>query len=588
MEIFVNGRRAALKRGSSFEYIEENRLFTDADSYTLSITFPLAGCPENIAIFGRLNRSDVLKSTVTFDCELRWRAFCRIGTLTIVEIDECELKGQFLEGRSAQNFNSSFDDIYINELDLGQWPSDVPDTPEDALSNLDAGAECVAFPWVNEQTGSVQNNMVWSSGAYAWAGTERTTPALSWQPYLIVIAERVCEEINYSHDFTPWEESMKRFLLVCNTLPSAWGMKGFAKALPHWSVTEFFEELEKILDGEFDIDHRMEKVTFRFTETVLQNKAPVRLESVIDKCQVTVSTDSPTAYRGHENRRYAEAAHSMAPYYSCDWYIKANGGSATHFTTVAAMLAATAAYATPGSSRETRYHNRLLFAEDAGRYYALRVIGQVQGSWSESRGEYVMNNVYCLQLVNPFGAYIAGEDDEEGTELHIVPVCIDYTDADNGFCMFLDPGTLSEDDAVSGSSIRQTGLTQGSPCAAIEAGEKEGGSEYYDKIYVAYWEGQLPDNGSCPFPCIDNHFIDKDWTDLNFGHTLKLLGGSQLCMYDIDPYKKFTFEFLADEIPDVRALFYIEGKRYLAEKITVTFTEEGMSKKMKGDFFMVV
>ena len=47
MEIIINGQIAALKKGSSFDFIAENNLFTGSDSYTLAITFPLKDCPQN-------------------------------------------------------------------------------------------------------------------------------------------------------------------------------------------------------------------------------------------------------------------------------------------------------------------------------------------------------------------------------------------------------------------------------------------------------------------------------------------------------------------------------------------------------------
>ncbi len=52
MEIIINNKQAVLKEGTSFDFIAENRLFTGSDSYTLTITFPLRGCVQNIAIFG--------------------------------------------------------------------------------------------------------------------------------------------------------------------------------------------------------------------------------------------------------------------------------------------------------------------------------------------------------------------------------------------------------------------------------------------------------------------------------------------------------------------------------------------------------
>ena len=56
MKIIINGKDAVLKKGTSFEFVDENRSFTGSDSYTLSITFPLRGCPENFAIFGYWKR----------------------------------------------------------------------------------------------------------------------------------------------------------------------------------------------------------------------------------------------------------------------------------------------------------------------------------------------------------------------------------------------------------------------------------------------------------------------------------------------------------------------------------------------------
>ena len=118
MEIIIGGSLAVLKKNTSFEFISENRLFTGSDSYTLTITFPLRGCPENITIFGHIHRADVAKSKIVFDCELLDKAFYRSGTITVTEVSDTEIKTQFLEGRSEQNFDDTFDDIYLNELDL--------------------------------------------------------------------------------------------------------------------------------------------------------------------------------------------------------------------------------------------------------------------------------------------------------------------------------------------------------------------------------------------------------------------------------------------------------------------------------------
>ncbi|MCM1164321.1 MAG: hypothetical protein NC339_08750, partial [Muribaculaceae bacterium] len=58
--------------------------------------------------------------------------------------------------------------------------------------------------------------------------------------------------------------------------------------------------------------------------------------------------------------------------------------------------------------------------------------------------------------------------------------------------------------------------------------------------------------------------------------------------YHIEPKQKTTFKFLADTIPDVRSLYIIRGKRYICEKLTATFTENGMSQLIKGIFYPVI
>ena len=71
MILTINGIQAALKKGSSIEYVSENRLFTDADDYSMEIELPLADCPRNLGIFGHLTRKDVDMGDIFFDAVLQ-------------------------------------------------------------------------------------------------------------------------------------------------------------------------------------------------------------------------------------------------------------------------------------------------------------------------------------------------------------------------------------------------------------------------------------------------------------------------------------------------------------------------------------
>ena len=338
MEVSINGRVACLKKGTSFEYICENRLFTGSDSYTLSITFPLKGCPENILIFGHLHRQDVQKSRVVFDCEIRDRAFFKSGSITVTQINEVEVKTQFLEGRSEQNFDDTFDDIFLNRLALGYPPSRSPGTnPTNTvwLTSYPA-VNWIPFPWVNNTSGNMQNEVKRDAGGnLIWADTT----ALTFQPYLLHVLKKVCEAVGYSGDFSPIESTDYKYLVVCNALPAAWLTANFAIALPHWSLTEFFEQLELFLGGEFTINHKARTVSFEFSHRLAYRTPDVRIDKVVSKYTVDVSKEDRSDYMGLKNLMYADNDNRFWPYRSCQWYIEAHKEEAVVYNTLSALLA---------------------------------------------------------------------------------------------------------------------------------------------------------------------------------------------------------------------------------------------------------
>lgn len=175
MQIYINNKLAALKQGTSFEYVSENRLFSGSNGYTLTITFSLKDCPQNQQIFGHINRADVSAGMVVFDCEIRDKSFYKFGCITITEINEAEVKTQFLNGRSELNFDSSFGKVYINELDLGKPATTSPSgvVPAHAWWYVDWSTEAVALPWVNDASGNIQNCATYNGTSYVWHSDTR-------------------------------------------------------------------------------------------------------------------------------------------------------------------------------------------------------------------------------------------------------------------------------------------------------------------------------------------------------------------------------------------------------------------------------
>lgn len=586
MIIIIQGKQAVLKKGSSFEYISENRFFTGADSYSLSMEFPLKGCSENIAIFGNINRKDCNLDKLLLPCEIHDKSFHVYGSVNIVEITETEVKTQFLSGKSVLNYASELDEVYINELqigpaqDTGHYQCDVYlATP----GQTDYTGH-VCLPWVNNTSGNMQNKMH-CNGAGTWYYESMDEP-LSCQYYIIYIIERVLDCCGYSCDLTPLMQSCYRYLVVFNTFPWAWDINEWALALPHWTVTELLEQVELFTNGTFSVDSKAQHVAFRFNADLLDAQQTVTISNVVDEHQVEISDSEETndTYLEQISLKYAEDSHQMQKYYSCDWALKTIGRIT--YNNFATLKAAVTPYLTrTGAYGKSSFYNRLLYARDIDTFFVLRCYGMTK----DSNGNIVHH--MRLQPVNVFGSReSAKKEDAQYTEIGIVPVCIDHCDMTVGDCVFLECGTYGDsDDANEDQTLAVNMLMDGEP-------EKK--EQYFDKLFVGFWDRNYNvqnHNGShyYPIPWIDNIHVDV-FSNLSITHmdqyedySMRLKGGlinqNAVAKHRIDQSMKFTFSFIVKDgkIPDVQSIFYIHGKKYLAEKISATFTEDGMSQLLK-------
>lgn len=611
----INGRSAVLKKDFSFEYICENRLFMGRDGYTLNIVFSLKDCPENIAIFGHINRMDVAKDTVSFECAILDGEVSLFGTLSVVKISEVEAECQFAEGRCSQTLEDPFEDVYVSDLDLGAPAVTDPAavSPEQAWKGIDQGADEVALPWVNENAPTAPNNWVdYSGGGYSW---DAEVSALSWQPYLIVMAKRICDAVGYGYDFSEWEDSGMRHLIVCNTVP---GMPQYRQAMPDWTVSEFFGKLELFLMCEFDFDHRDKSVRMRFSKNAIAEIDPVAIDDIVDSYSVEVSQpdDAQCSYMAAKRLAYKECQHTMWNFYSCDWYV----GSCRmikRYPTLAALIDANrrrdsfsgSHRVSWGESMGDGYPTRsttldaLMYAEDVDTYFVFRSIGTELVGTSDSGDHYTQ--LYVLQPVNVFGSGSIEDDSVQSEEIEFLPACVMDTfvgpDDDKGYMMFLSPSSGSSD-SVAGEGTRPGGgnldshdaseVSQPVPASSIAGGRKEKSASYYDDIFVAFWTGAVPEPGKTPYPIVDGmSMVSQDWQDLHLsGLSMRISSGSSLLkqLPQINPAQKFKFSWLDTKIPNPRAIFHIRGKRYLCEKITATFSESGMSQLLKGEFYPLV
>lgn len=613
MTIMIDDKEAILKKGSSFDYISENRLFTGSDSYTLTMTFPLADCPQNRAIFGNIDRKDVTKDTTVYDCVLMHGSLYRSGVVTITEVTEKEVKTQFLEGRSAQNFERTFDNTFINEFEWGQYPRGLARNfaPGQVWAIRDNFITYTALPWVNSYSGNIQNEARYDGdhGNYTWVyryGNGQNSMRLSFQPFLIYAVKQILMAMGYTYDFTDWEQSYHRFILICNTLPGAWEVYSFARAMPHWSITELLSQIERLLNAEFDIDHKNKVVTFKYTASIIHELYDEVIETVIDEYKVDISSENNDKFLPARKRQFADCDHNAWKYYSSPWVLRTLWDRVRTYATMNDFLSTCHDLHTLimqyNDSQEQEENMQLInaihYVRSVDTYFAFRNTSMVtregvvvqNGEVQPSGSYWVYSRNYAPVPINIFGdRSMTGEEDEKVDELKMVPAWLDETDAEHGFMLFLQMNNYDEtaEDNLGASDASK--LVNPFPLAMIAQGEKQGVKEYYDKIYLAYWDGQVPQN-EVPMPWVDTIMIDANWHYRQFPSSLRFDGRDAINYptYNVDLKKKYTFSFLSDHVPNPRAIFHIDGFRYICEKITATFTEQGLSKKMKGVFYKLI
>lgn len=597
MHIFIENKEAVLKKGTSFDYIIENRFFTGADAYSLSITFPLKGCRENQNIFGYINRKDADLEKLLLDCEICDRQFHAHGAINIVEISEIEVKTQFLEGKSVRNFVSDLDDIYINQIKIGSTYDTAHFEAHFYWST--PGQEgykgYVCLPWVNNTSGNIQNELRFTSGGL-WYFNGGVDAPITCQYYLVHVLEKVLQECGYSCDISQLKLSYYRFLVIFNTFPWAWRIDEWGEALPHWTVTEFLEQIELFTNGEFVIDSSRNLITFRFNMDILEGQKTIELSSVIDEHQVEVSEkeESSSTYMEQAALKYSDCSHQMQKYYSCPWAINTLGRQ--YFGTINALMSSVESYLTKdGAYGNISYYNKLLYAEDIDTYYVLRCYNMRMNTQTNSNTHYLR-----LWPVNLFGPrYEGSEEDAQYKDISIVPVCIDHCSNTIGDCVFLECGSYGDVEDQDEDQTRSVNV--------LIDGEPEQKEEYFDKLYVGFWDGTR-DVQRCadkskryyPIPWIDNYWISQDHLLSLLHHdeqedaSMRLSGPEinhmAFTRHKIDQSRKFTFRFLSGDgsIPDVQSIFLIHGKKYLAEKITATFTEDGMSQLLQMVAYRII
>lgn len=130
IELFLDNKPAVLRDNVNIKLTRENVYFNKVGSYTYDVELPLQ-VKENRDIFGSINRIDTVTEYHVYHAVLRVDNKVLLdGKAVINQVTETAVKVQLLGGNSEMNFYTKGEELYVDELDLGDWMHELSYQPE--------------------------------------------------------------------------------------------------------------------------------------------------------------------------------------------------------------------------------------------------------------------------------------------------------------------------------------------------------------------------------------------------------------------------------------------------------------------------
>ena len=344
--LYLDGKQAVIDEKQTVKFVRENTYFTKSGSYTYDITLP-ALCPENIAIFGHLYRKDQRKVVkTTFSARLCIdNVDIMNGTATITNITDTTIKVQLMGGNSELNFYNKNENRFIDELPLGNWRRGDYDKTMRLIADDIKGrfeyylywgakeaykqictelwkenrkgdmVDWVALPCYNTNFDIVCNNFGCKTYESKKEGDDSRdsvncvmindldTVNLSAQPYLVPMIERIFKNIGY-----PVKENclQDNEFFMHMVIVTANNRSDIARALPHWTVSEFISQIEKFFAVVIIIDEKQKKTYIKNRTSFFKSNVEF-IDNVLDEYSVNIENDN-TIELNNANIGYAEVA----------------------------------------------------------------------------------------------------------------------------------------------------------------------------------------------------------------------------------------------------------------------------------------
>ena len=617
-QLYIDGKPAVIKSGTSFKFYRENIYFTEAEDYTLDVTLPLQGCPENLAIFSAIHRPEMSAVHLIgkkYPFHFIAPPLDIEGSAIVTEINEVEVKVQLLAGATGIQYadnNLPGGDAYIDELELGKGFDITKDATDygydnyngtwvlgtlaedvDTESPYDSNPDrCVCFPVYSEGSDEILNERFYrtddSVGSYK---VTYATNKFSAQPYLLLIIERVLEAIGYTLDpDNPIAKSWQRNLFIVNGRNEY----KYANILPHWTVNEFLKEVSMFC-GVFFIRSGSVIKAVRKAEYYSEQADTIVLTEVIDEYTTNIAEEE----EGSDDVRTANVGYDFE---SIDPMLQLPDEVWQKAVVIEPFHNETAMYQWANENIKTKEESKWLLSEkqnhgvyayiEASDGFFLCEVDQMGAIYRDAKRRETdvhLRIVPAKMVMKPtnYYGYIGGELKYGKNAPFHVPVLMtsdtldrrsDYFSVNNA----VNPNATN--DSVAPRERIEVAYNDG---GQIDLGNYSPESGYSVKV-------QIPLPTGIPFVRESESYFRVLFTNTN-GHRLLLLKqGIEGGMYDIlsegakiDTRCCHSFQFLDNIEFNPKAIYIIKGRKYACQKIEYNCEGQGVSPIKRGYFYEI-
>ena len=239
VQLFLDGVLIIPDASTSITVTKENPYFTLSDSYTLEISAPL-DIYGNKRFFGSIQRTEKSKSYVEYSARLLAENKQILnGKARITQSNDKEVKLQLTTGVSALKMTADNGNMYIDEMDLGDVIENPYWIPDDVLNTSEWRKRGEKIPMWDETNDLPVNIPGWVNKI---SGDEYFLPTSEYEAWCITLiraAEAIAENLGYKLNFVGLPSACYQIYII-----SPVGSKKIKKKLPHWTVSEFFEQFQ--------------------------------------------------------------------------------------------------------------------------------------------------------------------------------------------------------------------------------------------------------------------------------------------------------------------------------------------------------